>query len=49
MKSAKLEWALENLREAHQLVVEGIELFPEADKLWMMKGTSPRSIQYKYR
>jgi len=38
MKSAKLEWALENLKEAHKLVVEGIELFAEADKLWMMKG-----------
>jgi len=38
MKSAKLEWALDNLREAHDLVVDGLEHFPEADKLWMMKG-----------
>jgi len=38
MKSAKLEWALDNKIEAHSLVCEGLKQFPEADKLWMMKG-----------
>ena len=38
MKSAKLEWALSNLREADQLIMEGLERFPDNAKLWMMKG-----------
>merc|ERR1719323_2957053 len=33
-----LEWALENPREALALVEEGLNSFPTADKLWMMKG-----------
>jgi hypothetical protein len=27
-KSAKLEWALKQLDEAHKLVVKGLELYP---------------------
>ena len=38
MKSAKLEWALKNLTEALKLLEEGINMFPEYPKLWMMKG-----------
>jgi len=38
MKSAKLEWALENKEDALALVKEGIQNFPDSDKLWMMKG-----------
>ena len=38
MKSAKLEWALEQLPEALALVQEGLAKFGESDKLWMMKG-----------
>merc|ERR1719221_433317 len=38
MKSAKLEWALEKPKEALRLVEDGLTSFPDADKLWMMKG-----------
>jgi len=38
MKSAKLEWALDAAVEALDLVVQGLQHFPESDKLWMMKG-----------
>ncbi len=38
IKSAKLEWALEELKDALKLVEGGLELFPETDKLWMMKA-----------
>merc|ERR1719495_2395929 len=38
MKSAKLEWALEDPKEALRLVEKGLKSFPDADKLWMMKG-----------
>ncbi|CAB4061616.1 PRPF6 [Lepeophtheirus salmonis] len=38
MKSAKLEWGLEDKEEALRLVNEGIELFPEAEKLRLMKS-----------
>lgn len=38
MKSAKLEWALENLPEALALVEDGLKKFQDSDKLWMMKG-----------
>lgn len=38
MKSAKLEWALENLDEALNLLDEAVKVFPEFPRLWMMKG-----------
>lgn len=38
MKSAKLEWALENLDEALKLLDEAVKVFPDYAKLWMMKG-----------
>ena len=37
-KSAKLEWALQNLDEADQLLNEGIQKYPDNPKLWMMRG-----------
>lgn len=38
MKSARLEWALENLSGALMLLNEAVKVFPDFDKLWMMKG-----------
>lgn len=38
MKSAKLEWQLNELTKAMDLVNAGLKQFPEFDKLWMMKG-----------
>lgn len=38
MKSAKLEWALDNLKESLNLLDEAVKVFPDYDKLWMMKG-----------
>lgn len=38
MKSAKLEWALDNLPEALNLLEEAVKVFPDFPKLWMMKG-----------
>lgn len=38
MKSAKLEWALNNLDEALNLLEDAVKVFPEFAKLWMMKG-----------
>lgn len=38
MKSAKLEWQLNELTKAMDLVNSGLKQFPEFDKLWMMKG-----------
>jgi pre-mRNA-processing factor 6 len=38
MKSVRLEWALSNLKDARELVNEGLEKFPRFPKLWMMKG-----------
>jgi len=38
MKSAKLEWALDDLPRAHRLMEEGIQIFPDFAKLWLMKG-----------
>lgn len=38
MKSAKLEWALDNLPDALNLLEEAVKVFPEYAKLWMMKG-----------
>lgn len=38
MKSAKLEWALNNLDDALSLLDEAVKVFPEFPKLWMMKG-----------
>jgi len=45
MKSAKLEWALSKVGEAHLLVVEGLRQFPTAHKLWMMKGQLELSLK----
>ncbi|KAJ6633556.1 Pre-mRNA-processing factor 6 [Pseudolycoriella hygida] len=38
MKSARLEWALNNLSEALKLLEEAVNVFPDYAKLWMMKG-----------
>lgn len=38
MKSAKLEWCLDNLELALHLLDEAIKVFPDYAKLWMMKG-----------
>lgn len=38
MKSAKLEWALDDKTEALRLIENGLKAFPDAPKLWMMKG-----------
>ncbi|XP_022245664.1 pre-mRNA-processing factor 6-like [Limulus polyphemus] len=38
MKSVKLEWALGDLIQAKSLLEEGLKLYPEFPKLWMMKG-----------
>lgn len=38
MKSAKLEWCLNDLKAALKLLDEAINMFPEFPKLWMMQG-----------
>lgn len=38
MKSSKLEWALNNLKDALKLLNEAVDVFPDYAKLWMMKG-----------
>ncbi|KAK3931821.1 Pre-mRNA-processing factor 6 [Frankliniella fusca] len=38
MKSAKLEWCLDNVDEALKLLSEAIKVFPDFPKLWLMKG-----------
>lgn len=38
MKSAKLEWALENLNDALNLLEEAVKVFPDFPRLWMIKG-----------
>ncbi|KAI5723357.1 hypothetical protein M8J76_004905 [Diaphorina citri] len=38
IQSAKLEWCLDNLERALQLLDEAIKVFPDFAKLWMMKG-----------
>lgn len=38
MKSARLEWALNDLDAALKLLEEASKTFPEFAKLWMMKG-----------
>lgn len=38
MKSAKLEWALNNLDAALRLLKEALEDFDDFPKLWLMKG-----------
>lgn len=38
MKSAKLEWALNNLDTALKLLKEALEMFDDFPKLWLMKG-----------
>lgn len=46
MKSAKLEWALDNLVEALSLLDEAVKVFPEFAKLWMMKGQIEEQQSY---
>jgi pre-mRNA-processing factor 6 len=38
MKSAKLEWQLNELTRAIEVINNGLKLFPDFPKLWMMKG-----------
>ena len=38
MKSAKLEWQLNNLEMAKTLLDEALGKYPEFAKLWMMRG-----------
>lgn len=38
MKSAKLEWSLNDLKAALQLLEEALKVFPDFPKLWMMTG-----------
>lgn len=38
MKSAKLEWSLNDLSAALQLLDEALKVFPDYPKLWMMTG-----------
>lgn len=38
MKSAKLEWALNDLDAALSLLDEALKVFPDFPKLWMMVG-----------
>lgn len=38
MKSAKLEWSLNDLNAALQLLDEALKVFPDYAKLWMMTG-----------
>lgn len=38
MKSAKLEWCLNDLKAALKLLDEAINMFPDFPKLWMMQG-----------
>merc|ERR1711974_225986 len=40
MKSAKLEWALDALPEALNLVQEGLTKFQDSDKLWDERTTA---------
>lgn len=38
MKSAKLEWALNNLDTSLRLLKEALDMFDDFPKLWLMKG-----------
>lgn len=38
MKSAKLEWSLNDLSASLQLLDEALKVFPDYAKLWMMTG-----------
>lgn len=38
MKSAKLEWSLNDLNAALGLLEEALKVFPDFAKLWMMCG-----------
>jgi len=38
MKSAKLEWQLNNLEMAKTLLDEALGKYPDFSKLWMMRG-----------
>ena len=44
MKSAKLEWALEQLPAALRLLEDGVRAFPDFAKLWMMRGQILESL-----
>lgn len=46
MKSAKLEWALDNLSDALNLLEEAVKVFPDYPKLWMMKGQIEEQQQH---
>lgn len=43
MKSVRLEWALKDLQQAQQLLDEGLRLYADFPKLWMMKGQIEQS------
>jgi len=44
MKSAKLEWALQETSKALRLLDEGVTAFPDFAKLWMMRGQILESL-----
>ena len=44
MKSARLEWALEQLPAALRLLEDGVRAFPDFAKLWMMRGQILESL-----
>ncbi|KAL3184787.1 hypothetical protein MRX96_005887 [Rhipicephalus microplus] len=43
MKSVRLEWALKDLQKAQLLLDEGLRLYADFPKLWMMKGQIEQS------
>lgn len=47
MKSAKLEWQLNEQKRALEHVSNGLKTFPEFPKLWMMKGINILYIYIK--
>lgn len=38
MKSAKLEWCLKDLTAAEELISQGLKMYSDSPKLWMMAG-----------
>jgi len=44
MKSVKLEWCLEDINTAKQLLDDGLKHFEDYSKLWMMKGQIEESL-----
>ncbi|XP_064652796.1 pre-mRNA-processing factor 6-like [Lineus longissimus] len=38
MKSVKLEWCLNDMKKAQELLEESVKHYPDFPKLWMMKG-----------